>query len=135
MLQLIYISTARHPISDDGLREILNQSRRNNGRVGVTGLLVVGGRRFLQVLEGPNDVVTATFDRIKQDQRHHAFVVLSSRLITERGFGSWSMGFERGLDSKKSDLVTVVTDLTSGLSDPDLRAQFVGFAKLHRAAA
>ena len=61
MLQLVYISTSRAPlISDDLLNSVLTVSRRNNAAAGISGLLVAGGRRFLQALEGPRDAVEAT---------------------------------------------------------------------------
>ena len=53
MLRLLYISTARHPHNREEIEVILRISRRNNLAADVTGLLVAGARRFLQVLEGP----------------------------------------------------------------------------------
>jgi hypothetical protein len=67
MLQLVYISTSREPITDRLLDDILSTSRRNNDRAGVSGLLVAGGRRFLQALEGPAAAVLATYARIAAD--------------------------------------------------------------------
>ena len=54
--QLVYISTSRSPshVPQSEIDAILAVSRRNNGRDGLTGLLAIGGRRFLQVLEGPS---------------------------------------------------------------------------------
>ena len=51
MHRLLYISTARSPLPKAELETLLRISRRNNVAVGVTGLLIVGGRRFLQALE------------------------------------------------------------------------------------
>jgi hypothetical protein len=50
--RIIYISTCRTDPDRLMVEDILRQSRRNNRRDGLTGLLVVGGRRFLQVLDG-----------------------------------------------------------------------------------
>jgi hypothetical protein len=47
MLQLVYISSCRTEIDPAMLTGIIDISRRNNERAGVTGLLVAGGRRFL----------------------------------------------------------------------------------------
>lgn len=135
MLQIAYISTARKLIAFDELDAILATSRRNNRSVEVTGLLVVGGRRFLQVLEGPEPEVVATFDRIKTDDRHHAVVELSRRSIANRAFGDWSMGFERGLSAEGEDLRSIIVKLVDPIQNRNLRAQFVGFAELHAKAA
>jgi hypothetical protein len=92
LIRLIYISTARSELSAAELEGVLRASRRNNAAVGVTGLLVVGGRRFLQALEGPADAVAQTYDRIKADGRHFAAVTLDNRPIAERSFPDWAMG-------------------------------------------
>lgn len=136
MLQLVYISTARQPLDGAGLEAILAASRRNNRRCGVTGLLVSGGRRFLQALEGPDEAVVATYARIAADPRHFALVKLSCGPIAEPGFGDWSMGFEAGGAPRPGDdLNTMVERLVAPLRDRNLRAQFVSFAALHARAA
>ena len=59
LLQLVYISTMRAPVSTAECEEILAVSRRNNARDNISGLLVVGTTRFLQLLEGPPAAVRA----------------------------------------------------------------------------
>jgi hypothetical protein len=136
MFQLVYISTARQPITADLLDQILHASRRNNVRDGVTGLLLAGGRRFLQALEGPDQAVLDSYARIKADPRHHALVLLTCRAVDERGFGDWSMAFEQaGEASEAGGLMDVVDALTAPLSDKSLRAHFMGFAELQVRAA
>lgn len=132
MHRLLYISTTRTPLSPQELDEILAKSRRNNAAVGVTGLLVVGGRRFLQALEGPREAVMATYDRIAADPRHFALVKLHDRAVDERAFGKWSMGFEAGSDREtSSNLEEQVATLVETIQDANLRAYFTGFAKSH----
>lgn len=136
MLQLVYISTSRQPLNPQALDQILTVSRRNNERAGITGLLLSGGRRFLQVLEGPQAEVRTTFDRISQDPRHFAIVELSRREIASPQFGHWAMGYNAGGEAGEgSDLREVVRKLIGPLADRDLRAQFTGFAEVHARAA
>ena len=132
MEQIIYISTARTEPDTAMLDSILAVSRRNNARDGLTGLLVVGGRRFLQVLEGPSANCDAAYDRIKADGRHFALVQLSRKPITQRMFGHWDMGFER---AGGETLTALVELLTEQVSDPMLQAQFRSFAELHSKVA
>lgn len=132
MYRILYISTARAPLPAAELEAILATSRRNNAAAGITGLLVVGGRRFLQVLEGPRDAVKTTYDRIAADPRHFALVTLNDRDISERSFGNWSMGFEAGGEAPESGtLEEQVAALVSTIQDPNLRAYFTGFAQSH----
>jgi hypothetical protein len=135
MLQIVYISTARRRFSKRELESVLLTSRLNNGRCGVTGLLVVGGSRVLQALEGPAEAVAATFERIKADDRHFAVVPLSIKQVEEREFGTWSMGYEEGNPSGSKDLRQVVAQLVAPLSDKNLAAQFTGFAEINAKAA
>ena len=135
MLQIVYISTAQPGFAPSDLREVLDASRRNNAAVDVTGLLVSGGRRFLQVLEGPEAAVEATLARIAADPRHRALVKLSSKQVDVRQFGDWSMGFELGGVPGAGDLNAVVANLVVKLSDRNLAAQFLGFAEIHARAA
>jgi len=135
MLQIVYISTVRQRLSDRELEEVLLKSRLNNARWGVTGLLVCGGRRFLQALEGPSEAVAATYERIKADARHFAVVPLSIKQVEERQFGTWSMGYEAGGDAASQGLLGIVEALVSRLEDRNLAAQFRGFADLHARAA
>ena len=134
MIRLIYISTARTILSQAALDEILRVSRRNNAAVAVTGLLIVGGRRFLQVLEGPSDAVMQTYHRIHADERHFAAVVLSNKPIAARTFGGWSMGFQSaGHSPDQPTIDDSVAALIAPIDDPVVHAYFYEFAKQHAA--
>lgn len=73
--------------------EILETSKRNNGKVGVTGALLFNGGCFAQVLEGPRKAVETTFERIQRDRRHGEVSVLQCESVVARGFPNWSMAF------------------------------------------
>ena len=134
MIQIIYISTSRTEIVPENLETILRISRRNNRGVGVTGLLVAGGRRFLQLLEGPEDAVMQTYDRIKADKRHFAQVLLSKRPITDRNFANWDMGFQpAGSTHRDGSIADDVAALIAPITDPTVYAYFSEFAKKHAA--
>ncbi|GAA4041268.1 hypothetical protein GCM10022281_22820 [Sphingomonas rosea] len=128
MEQIVYVSTAKVMPDQAMIESILSVSRENNRRDQLTGLLVTGGRRFLQVLEGPTDQLEAAYARIRVDSRHFALVQLSRRPILTRSFDQWDMGFEQGY---AAPLTEVVAQLTERVADPDLKAQFRSFAELH----
>ena len=134
MYRLLYVSTARKVITSADLGGILSISRRNNAAVGVTGLLVAGGRRFLQALEGEEAAVLATVNRIRDDPRHFAIATLSSGPITQRAFPNWSMGHQEGGNvTGATSVANAVAALIAPIDDPSLRAYFGGFAELHAA--
>ena len=136
MIQLTYISTATRDVVETSVAEILKASRLNNAAAGVTGLLLYDGRRFLQALEGEEASVERTYHRIKSDSRHRGVVLLSSKAITEKAFGSWAMAAEAAtrLGSNSGDLATQIDELTDGLKDLNLRAHFRSFARVRSVA-
>lgn len=93
MIQLIYVSVAREPFSESELVSLLETSRRNNVACGVTGMLLHEDGTFLQILEGPEEVVQRLYDRIRLDRRHDGHLVLWRKEVEEPTFDGWSMGF------------------------------------------
>ncbi len=75
------------------IRSILEVSRRNNARDGVTGGLLFSAGCFAQVLEGPTDAVERAFERIQCDNRHGEVVVLEAGVVSAPNFPEWSMAF------------------------------------------
>ena len=61
-------------------------------------MLVYHDQAFIQVLEGPEDAVTATFARISRNPRHGGILVPDRSKISERTFGEWSMGWIKASD-------------------------------------
>ncbi|WP_164516251.1 BLUF domain-containing protein [Sphingomonas sp. 2R-10] len=86
--QIFYTSRSDAGVDVD---RILQQSRHNNAVDGITGLLWHDGDHFLQVIEGPESSIAATYARIAIDPRHHEVTVLSDRPVPKREFGYWSM--------------------------------------------
>lgn len=135
MIRLLYISTARHPFTQPELDAVLRVSRRNNAAVDVTGLLIAGGRRFLQALEGPADAVQTTFERIAQDPRHYAIVELVREGVDTRQFPNWSMGAQAGgIAPGTGSIDAAIAALIAPITDPSLRGYFTGFAQRQAAA-
>lgn len=93
MYRTIYISAASGPVDEAVIQGLLEVSRRNNARLGVTGLMLYHDGNFLQVLEGEEAVVTALYDRIALDGRHRGVIRLLGGPITERAFPDWQMGY------------------------------------------
>jgi Sensors of blue-light using FAD len=90
LAQLIYAS---QPFGYDsaGLYNILSVSRSLNERDGLTGALVCRADVYLQLLEGPQDKIDATYARILKDDRHLDAQILLSGPIAGRMFPLWAM--------------------------------------------
>ncbi len=90
MLQLVYASRP-FGFNEASLNGILNLARHYNTRDDITGALICRDDIFLQLLEGPQDLVEAAYVRIARDSRHLEINQLVSRPISERMFPQWAM--------------------------------------------
>lgn len=93
MLQMIYTSVATRKIPPAELKELLETARRNNIRDGLTGMLLYEDGTFIQVLEGDDDSVETTYERISKDPRHSKIVLIAKFELEHRSFNDWEMGF------------------------------------------
>ena len=92
LVSCLYASRAQDAAGTALLDQILEQSRRNNPKRGITGLLCYAYEVFVQVLEGGRDEVSTLFNTIAQDPRHQGVRLLEFKEIDERCFGNWTMG-------------------------------------------
>ena len=93
LIELSYISEAGHLFNEEELAELLSEARAKNLSREVTGLLLYKEPLFMQVLEGPEEVVETLFEAIKKDPRHCYVSGLLKGTISERTFPDWQMGF------------------------------------------
>ncbi len=93
LISLVYVSSAVHLMSNAELLDILRISRENNATKSVTGILLYMGGNFMQVLEGEEAEVLATFSHISADPRHREIIVLAQEPLAERQFANWQMAF------------------------------------------
>jgi len=94
LLQIVYISSLA--IDDESvLKDILAECTRNNPRRGLSGMLLYSAKQFIQVLEGPENAVLETYQKVHLDTRHTQLVELMHEPIEQRQFGDWSMGFRK----------------------------------------
>lgn len=101
MFQLLYVSKETAPMSDEDCESLLNTARRNNNRNNITGFLAyLPNGVIIQILEGEQDVVLQTFERISKDPRHTNTSIVFESEGDERQFFDWSMGFRKFSNSE-----------------------------------
>lgn len=91
LVRCLYASRPLEPLSGAFVDSILEQSRKNNPAIGITGLLCVSKDLFIQVIEGGRDEVCDLFNAIVRDDRHQQVRLLIYEEISERQFGNWTM--------------------------------------------
>lgn len=93
---LAYGSASVAPMGEAELHAVLEASRRNNARAGVTGLLLYRDQSFFQVLEGAERAVHDTYRRIRADPRHRGCHTFLRRRAPARLFPDCTMGLRTG---------------------------------------
>ena len=73
------------------LNGILADARTYNPKNHITGALICREDIFLQLLEGPEDKILLTYNRILNDDRHLDIELLVQEPCDDRLFPTWSM--------------------------------------------
>ena len=92
LVRMLYASRSTGPLTSQVIESILSQCRRNNPERGITGVLCHSDDIYLQVLEGGRDAVCDLLGTIIADTRHANLRIVLFEEISERRFGSWTMG-------------------------------------------
>ncbi len=125
--QIAYVSAAPGPLEPDEVAALLSQSRRNNVRDDVTGILLASRCGFVQVLEGPALALRALYERIEDDPRHRDIVMLHKGDVRLRAFPECAMAFQQLDGDSLRRLEQSLPYLRSGLCSM-LTADAVGMA-------
>lgn len=121
MKRIIYCSQATYDVAPEELVELLEVSRSNNERAGLSGMLLYCSQSFLQVLEGDPQALAATYTRILADERHTNLRLLADVEVAAPLFPDWTMGFEHVDDEELAEEMTGFTPATGyPLVNPDL---------------
>jgi len=115
-------SAASHLLTRAELRAMLEEYRRINADLDITGMLLYKEGAFLQVLEGKPEAVMKVIKLIKEDPRFTLFEIVLIGTSGQRLFPDWSMGFRDPTDRSLAE--------TPGYSDflntPFTGAEFSG---------
>ena len=92
LCRLIYRSVATvDVVSNQTLSELERLASDFNAKHDITGLLVLSGNTFLQVLEGNSREITELFGHIQADQRHNQVELIMFEPAVDRLFDDWNM--------------------------------------------
>ncbi|MCU0752135.1 MAG: BLUF domain-containing protein [Akkermansiaceae bacterium] len=91
IFRLTYVSCAVELLTDADLDDIESKSLVANDARDVTGLLIVNGRRILQILEGRESAVLELYEKIRKDPRHVIAKLVSTVEDEGRMLLTWNM--------------------------------------------
>ena len=99
LIRIIYISrstfqpTRSNAVIEPNVGRILTQSRINNQRKGLVGVLYFGDGCFFQCLEGEQSAIDKLYARLQLDERHKDIKLISREPISALSYGEWAMKF------------------------------------------
>jgi uncharacterized Fe-S cluster-containing MiaB family protein len=93
LVHCIYSSAQTIEFSHDDIIALLEAARKNNSKLGVTGILLYDSGSFFQILEGEPDVIQALYKKIENDKRHCRVSKIIYEPIESRSFSEWTMGY------------------------------------------
>jgi hypothetical protein len=97
MLRLIYISSSSSMLTATEMDLLVAQADQHNMQCGLTGVLLYSGSEFVQCLEGDLKQVSAVYQSILMDSRHHDVRLVQAMPVGERLFAGWGLfGFRVG---------------------------------------
>jgi len=114
LLRILYSSKTHDRLSETDLTKLLLQSRENNQRINVNGILCYNHTDFIQVLEGPENTVINLYQKILNDDRHHECKLINISLSNKYIFKNWSMGY---IDISHGDMRLLREELPEKLSN------------------
>lgn len=88
---IAYASEARPGLSIDHVDDLARVAAGFNFDMGVTGVLLYDGCRFLQYIEGPEDGMDVVHSRILGATSHHEVVVFGRGRVSTRQLPYWPM--------------------------------------------
>ncbi|WP_419418922.1 BLUF domain-containing protein [Legionella sp. D16C41] len=136
LVHLIYTSRATEKFSNTMLINLLNQSRANNYKAQITGILLYTEDSFFQIIEGWETAVKLLIEKLNKDSRHINITQIIYENILKRTFSEWSMGFVKLEKDKFNEIVgfndffsnhICLTDINSGRAKKVLWAFSQGY--------
>ena len=91
LARLSYISTSIKTLQRHEVAALVETFQKRNAASEITGCLLVEGKCFSQILEGPAPTLRALLARLESDPRHYNLIVIEARPVTQRDFEGWSM--------------------------------------------
>lgn len=90
---------------EPNVARILSESRRNNIRRNLVGVLYYGDGCFFQCLEGSADNIDELLESLHRDTRHGELEILSRSSIQQLSFDDWNMKYV-SIDAQVQQLLT-----------------------------
>ena len=99
MRALVYRSSPTRTLSSDDLTRLALHAQSLNALDGISGLLIAGPDRYVQLIEGSEEGIEALLDRLRADDRHSGLTIVFDRTVARRSTMGWDMQLIAGGDA------------------------------------
>ncbi len=110
MRGIVYVSEAQMYFDNMSLESLAADAAARNFELNVTGYLYFEKDRFVQYIEGEDDVIDGLMESIREDVRHRILHQVVEVDIGERRFPSWHMRYLSRQELESIKLEHVLTD-------------------------
>jgi hypothetical protein len=115
LLRLIYFSTATATAAeslDRAVQQILQAARPRNKSLGIGSALLASEGRFLQVIEGPGELVCQIFGAVSADKRHTCVQIVQTRAVDFRLIPE--AGMSAGVFTRRDEIFSDEPSMSGG---------------------
>ena len=91
--QLAFASTASAGLRAADTSALISALRESHASAGITGVLLYSGHSFLQLIEGSDPAISASWRALLADGRQRNPVVLHDATTLSRWFPDWRAGY------------------------------------------
>jgi len=109
---ICYISNSSK-LKDEEIEDLLVESKTNNNRIGIGGVLIYTNETFFQILEGNKTDVDSLFEKIAIDKRHFNVFKIFEIETSIKKFDRFNSNYIKSNDQ------SVTTNLLSFLENND----------------
>lgn len=88
---VVFVSEARTDLSEAKLASIMADAARFNRDVGISGVTLFDGSRFLAYMEGPPDALDVAFARARGASSHSHLIEVARGRVGQRRVPYWPM--------------------------------------------
>lgn len=105
---IVYLSEATVDFNQEDTLKLVQDARKNNEILGVTGYLCQFRGRFIQYIEAPATTLNDLYSRIQADERHKILYHAEAAKFTHRRFPRWGMRMITDADLKRYNVELVL---------------------------
>lgn len=100
-----YVSILSKEVDDQEVERLLKTAQQKNRSHNITGILMIVGERFFQILEGEESQISLIYKNILSDTRHNSVLEIFNKPIKKQYFETYQSSFKIVFDSEEIEVI------------------------------